>query len=65
MGSMNQESAFVLLLIPVRHEIRIRSVKKSKLKGVLREGPTNKIEDYAEIFVQRFKEEILIRSKLV
>ena len=63
--SMNQESTFVLLFIPIRHEIRSRNQKKSNLKGVLRKGSINMIENYGDMFVERFREQILIRNKLV
>ena len=64
MASMNQDSTFVLVFVPIRHEILKRSKVQKQIKGVFKKSTVSRIDNYAEAFFERFKFEIQVRNKL-
>ena len=62
---MNQDSPFVLIFIPIRHEINRKSKNKSRSHAFLRKQTPALIDNFSHVFEQRFKEEIGLRSKIL
>ena len=63
--SMNDTETFVLIYIPIRHEIERRSKSTKFTCATLKKPGMNIIDNYPELFVERFRSEIMLHEKLM